>query len=418
MRAKKQRSDGPGEETAAKVAELLATARDALGLSVTFLSRLDGETQHLEVVDTSVPLLFREGYTQRQEMTLCQAVLDGKIPEVVPDLRMYPEAMKLPAAKFPRLRSYVSVPVRLSDGRLYGTFCGAGLTTDRGLSKRDKALMDVLARAAAVVIEPEIVERERRAAVEGRLGPVLVDGGPRIVLQPIVEIATGRRVGAEALSRFPAEWGMAPDVVFAQAHSIGSGHRLELLALRAAARTLDVVDGYVSMNASPSTLLVPECLSLLGDLPLDRLLLELSEHDPVDDYDELLAAIAPLRERGMRLAIDDVGAGFSSLRHIVLTSPDVLKLDRSIVDKVATDPVLGTLIRSLVEFATGCSATVVAEGVETAEDAARLAELGVPLAQGWFYGRPQDPADLAARDALPAAATMPEQRTAPLTPIA
>lgn len=410
MRArKKQRT-----EAEAKVAELLATARDALGLSVTFLSRLDGENQHLEVVDTSVPLLFREGYTQRQELTLCQAVLDGRLPEVMPDLREHPEAMALPAARFPRLRSYVSVPVRFSDGSLYGTFCGAGLTTDRGLSKRDKALMEVLARATAVVLEPEVVERERRAEVESRLGPVMADGGPRIVLQPIVEIGTGRRVGAEALSRFPTGWGKAPDVVFAEAHSVGSGHELELLALRAAARTLDVVEGYVSMNASPSTLLVPECLSLLGDLPLDRLLLELSEHDPVDDYDELLAVIAPLRERGMRLAIDDVGAGFSSLRHIVLTAPDVLKLDRSIVDGVAADPVLGTLVRSLVDFAAGCSATVVAEGVETAQDAARLAELGVPLAQGWHFGRPAPPAELAARDA---AGKVPPERAASVKPV-
>ena len=142
------------------------------------------------------------------------------------------------------------------------------------------------------------------------------------------------------------------------------------------------------MNVSPGTLVRPECAELLRRLPVDRVLLELSEHDPVEDYDALEAVLRPLRDLGLRLAVDDVGAGFSSLRHIVQTSPDVLKLDRSIVDGVASDPVLRTLVRALVEFAHGCGAKVVAEGIETAEDAAALLALEVDLGQGWFYGRP------------------------------
>jgi len=304
-----------------QIAELLQTARSSLRLSVAFLSRLDGTTQHLEVVESSVPFLFREGYQQKQEVTLCQAILDKKIPQVIPDLTVFPEAMKLPAARMPRLRSYVSVPVTLSDGSLYGTFCAAGLTTDRDLTKRDKALMDVLASAAAVIIEPEVRSQERRTEIEDRLRPVMDDGGPVVVLQPIVDLATGNRVGAEALSRFPAEWGMAPDVVFEQAHGVGLGDRLELLALERAAEHLARVDGYVAMNVSPATLLTPGCGELLGRLPLSRVLLELSEHDQVEDYAALNAALEPFRARGMRLAIDDVGAGFSSLRHIVVTAP-------------------------------------------------------------------------------------------------
>ena len=145
------------------------------------------------------------------------------------------------------------------------------------------------------------------------------------------------------------------------------------------------------MNVSPATLVTPECTALLAALPLGRILLELSEHDPVEDYDVLMATLAPLRARGMRLAIDDVGAGFSSLRHIVLTAPDVIKLDRSIVDGVSTDPVLTTLVGSLVDFGHGCGAHVVAEGIETAADAAALLGLGVDYGQGWHFGRPGPP---------------------------
>jgi EAL domain-containing protein (putative c-di-GMP-specific phosphodiesterase class I) len=303
--------------------------------------------------------------------------------------------MSLPAARWPRLRSYVSVPVELSDGTLYGTFCAAGFTSDKALSKRDQSLLEVLARAAAVILEPGVHERARRAEITGRLEPVIAAGGPQVVLQPIVELAGGGRVGAEALSRFPREWGKAPDVCFAEAHSIGAGDELELLALERAAAHLAVVDGYVAMNVSPATLLRPRTAALLARMPLDRVLLELSEHDPVEDYDALAAVLDPLRGRGMRLAIDDVGAGFSSLRHIVVTAPDVIKLDRSLVAGVGGDPVLTTLVRSLVGVGRGCGARVVAEGVETAADAAALLDLGVDYGQGWHFGRPGPPGALA-----------------------
>lgn len=374
-----------------QIADLLQTAKKSLRLSVAFLSRLDGTTQHLEVVESSIPLIFRDGITQRQETSFCQAILDGKLPAVIPDVKNFPEAMKLPTAKIPRIRSYVSATVRLSDGSLYGTFCAFGLTSDKELTTRDKALMDVLASAASVIIEPQVRVQQRRTEIEDRLAPVIADGGPVVALQPIVDLATGDRIGAEALSRFPADWGMAPDVVFAQAHSIGVGHRLELLALERAAEHLDHVGGYVAMNVSPATLLTPECGELLSRLPLHRVLLELSEHDQVEDYDAMNGVLNPLRAQGLRLAIDDVGAGFSSLRHIVVTSPDVIKIDRSIVAGLDTDPVLSKLVHSLVEFGHGCRVRVVAEGVETAGEAAALRTLGVDDGQGWHFGRPGPP---------------------------
>src|SRR6478609_8582318 len=148
-------------EVERQIADLLTTAKDSLRLSVAFLSRLDGVTQHLEVVESSGPasLFFKEGVTQRQETSFCQAILDGRLPAVIPEVKKFPEAMKLPASRIPRIRSYVSVPIILSDGQMYGTFCAAGLTSDKDLSKRDEALMQVLAHAASVILEPGVSER-------------------------------------------------------------------------------------------------------------------------------------------------------------------------------------------------------------------------------------------------------------------
>ncbi len=373
-------------DTEEKVADLLRTAKEALGLSLTFMSRLDGQTQHLEIVESSIPI-FRDGQTQPQATSLCQAILNGTLPSIIPNVAKLPEAKRLPAARFPRIRSFVSVPVRLSDGSLYGTFCAAGFTADNQLTKRDRALMEVLASAAATIIEPGVQERRREGVIRAQLQPVISAGGPTVLLQPIVSLFDGTRVGAEALSRFPAEWNKAPDVVFEEAASIGLGTELELLSFRVAASKLWEVGGYIAINFSPHTLLNPRCQALLADLPANRVLLELSEHDQVEDYVALAAALRPLRAAGMGLAIDDVGAGFSSLRHIVVTSPDVIKLDRSIVAGVANDHVLRTLVRSLVDFGHGAGAKVVAEGIETIEDALALRDAGVDLGQGWYFGR-------------------------------
>nr|WP_246406583.1 EAL domain-containing protein [Modestobacter versicolor] len=371
---------------------MLATARRKLDLSVAFLSRIDETSRTLQVVDSSLGAI-RAGYTGPRDSGFCLAVVQGHLPQVMPDARDVPEAVRRLPADLPPIRGHVSVPVVLSDGSVYGTFCAFGLVSDPEVSVRDLALMEVLAEAAALVIEPQVREEQRQAEISGRLAPVIADGGPDVVLQPIVDLRTGARIGAEALSRFPRAWGRTPDVVFAEAHSIGQGDLLELLALSRAADLLDDVTGYVAMNVSPQTLLTPLCREVLGDLPLDRVVLELSEHEQVQDYAALGAALAPLRARGMRLAIDDVGAGFSSLRHIVVTGPDVIKMDRSIVSGLDTDPILAKLAQSLVDFAHSSDICVVAEGVETAAEHEVLRRLGVDGGQGWLFGRP-GPADL------------------------
>jgi EAL domain-containing protein (putative c-di-GMP-specific phosphodiesterase class I) len=187
---------------------------------------------------------------------------------------------------------------------------------------------------------------------------------------------------------------MAPNEVFAEAASIDTGIELELLAAQRAIDKLPSISGYLSINFSPQTLLDQRCRELLTSSQRERIIVELSEHDPVHDYGALAVALSPLREGGVRLAIDDVGVGFSSLRHIVVSAPDLIKLDLSIVAGVASDQVLRTLARSLAEFGHEVGALVVAEGVETREDAIALREAGVDLGQGWYFGRPGSPDQL------------------------
>ncbi|MGY1812972.1 EAL domain-containing protein [Blastococcus sp. SYSU D00820] len=239
--------------------------------------------------------------------------------------------------------------------------------------------------AAALAAEDE--HRIRRARIE----QLLVAGGPDVVLQPIVELATGRVVGHEALARFPGRPQRTPDAWFADAAAVGLGVELELSAVAAALGAFRRLPPgtHLSINVGPDTALSAQLPELFRGLPEDRpVILELTEHVGVDDYAALTAALERVRRLGVRLAVDDAGSGFASLRHILNLRPDVIKLDRDLVTGVDGDPARRALAGALLTFGTEIGAEVVAEGIETAAEAAALQRLGIRLGQGFHLGRP------------------------------
>ena len=142
------------------------------------------------------------------------------------------------------------------------------------------------------------------------------------------------------------------------------------------------------MNASPKTILSGELANTLIGMPAERIVLEITEHAHVDDYEGLLRALEPLRSRGVRLAVDDAGAGFSSLQHILQLRPDVIKLDMALTRHIHLDPARRALASALVAFARNTNSRIVAEGVETALELEALRAIGIEKAQGYFLGRP------------------------------
>src|SRR5581483_11840265 len=169
------------------------------------------------------------------------------------------------------------------------------------------------------------------------------------------------------------------------------GTDLELSAMRRAFDDLDRLpeDAYLSVNVSPDTLADTRLLNLIRRAPPGRVVLELTEHCAVADYEPCRAAMKTLRDYGVQLAIDDAGAGYASLRHIIDLAPDIIKVDRSLVKGIDVDPARRSLFVALVTFARDLGASLVAEGVEHAAEADQLSRWGVRLAQGWHFGRPQ-----------------------------
>lgn len=145
------------------------------------------------------------------------------------------------------------------------------------------------------------------------------------------------------------------------------------------------------MNLSPNAGVdVAAKVADMPELRLDQIVWEMTEHAVVRDYKALRERVDPLRERGLRVAIDDAGAGFASLQHIVELQPDIIKIDRSLIRRVAGNKAQRSIVTGFVLLALDCEATLIAEGVETAEELEVITSLGVEAAQGYLLARPTD----------------------------
>ena len=252
-------------------------------------------------------------------------------------------------------------------------------------------------------LQVEGEEEELLRAQAARIRDVLADRGSwNMVYQPIVDLEANVVVGFEALARFPSAPERPVETWFTEAAAVGLRLELELAAVEAALAELpDAPAGpYLSVNAMPETLASPGLAELLAAAPADRLVVEITEHAPVHDYEALNRAMQRMRGRGVRLAVDDAGAGFASLRHILQLAPDIIKIDNALTRNVYKDPARRALAAGLISFATELGATVVAEGIQTRQELETLQELGVRYGQGFYLGRPGPIADVMSIGAL------------------
>ena len=368
----------------------LRSVREHLDMEVAFVSRFEGGRRHFRAIDSGFGDFdpIHVGDSDPLEDSYCQRVVDGRLPELIPDAADLDEARRLPATQLLPVGAHLSVPIQLADGSVYGTFCCFSRHPDRSLGERDLRIMKVFAELVAEQLNRELREREREIAAHA-----CVDAALRcmqMVYQPICEVSDGRVVGFEALARFPALPARRTDECFADAAYIDRGAELELRAIALALQALPQLPEalYLSLNASPTTLTHPGLAPLFDGLPLQRLVLEVTEHAAVEHYDRLLAAIRPLQAGGLNLAIDDAGAGYASFRHVLNLAPHQIKLDISLTRDLHRDRSRYALAAALAGFGRAIGCQLVAEGVESALELQALRELGIARAQGYHLGRP------------------------------
>ncbi len=370
---------------------ILRAVREHLGAEIAFVSRyVEGGQKELTHVDSDLDLPMGPGFRDPRENSYCWHILEGRLPELIQDVADHPFTQTMGITDFLPVGAHINTPLRLSDGTVYGSFCCLSRKPDRSLTERDLGVLRAFATLAVEQIENSLEDDQHRSKIEAAIDTLLRSDELSIAHQPIVALACGSVVGVECLARFPDAKSRGPDLWFAEASVVGRGVELELLAVERALATRHAVPagGYISINASPETIMSGELERVLVGIERQHLVVEVTEHQQVEDFVGLKRALAGL-SRHARIAIDDVGAGYAGMRHLVDLGPDILKLDMSLTRDIHCDPARRALAGAMVRFAADIGCRLVAEGIESVDERDTLAALGVDYGQGYLLGRPR-----------------------------
>lgn len=281
-------------------------------------------------------------------------------------------------------------PLR-SQGRLLGVLAIASgqASVDAPTDEVAQAMSAAIdfAAVSSALLGPALQRQSAVSVSQAALQQLVERGDFTPVFQPIVDLRSGEVVGYETLTRFAD--GADAQSRFAEAARIGMGLDLERATMAAAIEAASgrLGDRWLSVNVSPQFLSSGTPEPLMRDADLD-IVLELTEHDPIDDYGDITRAVRRMGDE-VRLSIDDAGAGYACLTHVLWLQPAFVKLDRGWVTGIDHDPARQALVAGLESFASRTGSTLIAEGVETSDELDTLRSLGVGLGQGYLLGRPE-----------------------------
>lgn len=377
---------------------ILDTIRTQMNMDVAFLAEFSNAVRVFHGVSSVVdnpPI--RAGEVHPIGSGYCRKVVTGALPQLIPNTADVPLTAEIPETAAIPIGAHLSVPLRLEDGQLYGTLCCFAFTPRPDLGETQLVLLRQLSDLMARMLAGDISAQKKRSRTRKLVETAIAAGDPAIVFQPIVDLKTRAVTGFEALSRFASEPPRSPDKWFADAELAGIGGRLELVAAQhalAESRRLPP-DCSININLSPQTIMTGDLKPLLAQVDPKRLVIEITEHAAVENYGDLLAALRPARAAGVQVAIDDAGAGYASLQHVLRLQPDIIKFDISLTRDIDTDPLRIAMVSALTEYGRRTGTIVVAEGVETIEEETTLRDLGVDKAQGYLFSKPKPAGEFA-----------------------
>lgn len=372
------------------IEQALAAVRTHLGVDITYICRFaDNDMVEVTHLCSEQDMAFQRGFREPVEQSYSWHVLEGHLPELLPDAAADDIAASLGITAGLPVGCHLAQPLFLSDGSAWGCFCAIGLEPDPSLNLRDLAVLRAFASQVVERIEHGLEIESELAATEARVEDMLDGSAITIFHQPIYALGSNEPVGVECLARFPNTTKRGPADWFDDAEKVGKGVELELAAVRAALETLDhVPDGkFATINVSPQTIVSGELEPLLEGVNRDKLVIEVTDCQQVQIYAAMIEKMPQLKQLA-RIAMDYVGTGYSSLRHVAEFRPDFLKMDMTLTCDVDSDPARRALIGAMVELAREIGCEVIAEGVESAEERDAMAALGVSYGQGYFFARP------------------------------
>jgi EAL domain-containing protein (putative c-di-GMP-specific phosphodiesterase class I) len=375
------------------VLEALERARRRLLMDAVYVvDFLDDQAVIADVVSPAERFGLYAGLTRPLEESLSFAVAAGEL-EAVGHGEDFPVAWPFGT----RPRSYVGAALRLSGGQPFGVLLALSARERPDLGPREVGILSFVADLVSNDISNEVQTRELRSAIRERIESAVAGENMHMVYQPIVDLRSGQTMAVEALARFDSEPLRPPNLWFAQAATVGLDVDLEIAAARSAIAGLEQLPGGIqlSINVSPATIVSGRLASLLeSDIVARRIVFELTEHVAVDDYSRIVAALMELRQRHVGIAVDDLGAGAAGLSHLTGLRPDTIKLDASVVRRIGDDAYYEALMQAMVSYASLTGASLVGEGIETADNLRGLLALGVAYGQGFLIQRPCPPSEV------------------------
>lgn len=381
------------------VFDALHTMRTHLDMEIGYLSEFVGDKLVFRCIDApGLEHIAQVGGAMDLSDTYCNQIRAGHLPQLIGDTLDLPIAAALPITHQIPIRAHISIPIERSDGSAFGMFCCLSRRPNTSLNTRDLDLMRVFARLAQSEVQRTLEVRSEQAAIAELIDRTLQDRTYDMVFQPIMDLRSGDLIGMEALCRFQSDPYRPPNLWFQDAARVGKSVQLEINVIEAALAALaDVAaDVYMSLNASSETVASGLLADVFSGVATNRLVIEVTEHVAVADWAALDRSLHTLRAMGIRVAIDDAGAGHSGLQQMVRLRPDIIKLDRSLVARIDEDRARRSLCAAMVHYASETGASLVAEGIERAEEAATLRGLGVQMGQGYLLARPMPLIDLLA----------------------
>ena len=373
------------------IRDALSMMRNHLGMDAGLLTEFVGNVVEFRCVDTGAQSdVFRQQTSWPIEAFLCSRVLLGEVPSIIPDVAKHDALRDIGIVQQLGIGAAMCLTIRRIDGTPHGMLCFFSHEAKPDLLKHDFGAVQMFAKLVEREVQRQIVAEATKTADRDVIEDLIQTRAFEVFGQPITDLKTRKVSGYEALCRFTRFSDVPSETVFAFARKVGFQARLETAIMsEAMERARNLPAGrYLSINAAPSTVACPGFRARFDGYDLSRIILEMTEHQEVEDYPQLLALLAPLRAQGLRIAVDDAGTGFSGLHQIIQLQPDMIKLDRALVAGIDTDQAKRAMCAAMVHYAGESGAFLVAEGVETAAEADELIRLGVSHAQGFYFGRP------------------------------
>lgn len=370
------------------IERLLGLARTGVGMEAAFFVAFEPEDEFVQFVEGETAAFRLGRYEETPLARHAREAVEGLAPTIVRDSRFAEGIDDSPALRATGVGAALCVPVELSHGRLVGAVCCVRGEADPSLDETDAMFVRVLANSIADELEQQELELELAELGSERIRDVLEGEHLDVVFQPVFDFARDEVIAYEALARFQREPHRPPPAWFSEASDVGLGLDLELAAVKAALEHADELPPGVriAINVSPAVAASAALLGVLDGFE-DQVIVELTEHDDVEDYQALKRALQALRARGALVAVDDAGVGFASFERIVRLRPDVVKVDIRAKGMV-TDPTRRALVAALIFFASTTDATIVAEGIETASELELVRRLKIAYGQGSWLGVP------------------------------